>query len=75
MLTSALEDLYDKLKEAQKKKDSAEAAIAEAEATKTAAEDISDQLDSLDWNDFLAGRQDASTTTIFPSPGLFSMKY
>ena len=71
--TESLEDLADKLKEAQDAKDSAEAAIAEAEAAKAAAEDASDQLDSLDMSIFLAGlsgRQDASNTTTYPTPGI-----
>merc|ERR1719234_18992 len=64
------EELAAKVKTTQKKIESVEAEIAQAETIKAAAEDISNKIDSLDMNTFITGsrfrRQDASTT--YPTP-------
>ena len=55
-------------------KEAAQAAIADAEASKAAAEDVSNQLDDLDINTFITSssrfrRQDSSNTaTAYPTP-------
>ena len=55
-------------------KEAAQAAIADAEASKAAAEDVSNQLDDLDLNTFITSssrfrRQDSSNTaTTYPTP-------
>ena len=55
-------------------KEAAQAAIADAEASKAAAEDVSNQLDDLDLNSFITSssrfrRQDSSNTaTTYPTP-------
>ena len=55
-------------------KEAAQAAIADAEASKAAAEDVSNQLDDLDLNTFITSssrfrRQDSSNTaTLYPTP-------
>ena len=55
-------------------KEAAQAAIADAEASKAAAEDVSNQLDDLDLNSFITSssrlrRQDSSNTaTAYPTP-------
>ena len=55
-------------------KEAAQAAIADAEASKAAAEDVSNQLDDLDLNTFTTSssrfrRQDSSSTaTAYPTP-------
>merc|ERR1719219_227994 len=68
----SLEDLTNKAAEAHKKKDEAEAAIANAEKTKAAAEDVSNKLSSLNMYKFDPNtrfrRQAASTTTTYPTP-------
>merc|ERR1719341_2789854 len=69
--TGSLDDLTSRANEAHEKKDAAEAAIANAEAAKAAAEDVSNKLNDLDMSKFVTGRfrrQDASTTTIYPTP-------
>merc|ERR1719222_128462 len=70
--TGSLDDLTDRANEAHQKKEAAEAEIEIAEATKAAAEDVSNKLTSLSMNKFVSGgrfrRQDASTTTTYPTP-------
>merc|ERR1711970_1148079 len=67
----SLEDLTNKAAEAHKKKDEAEAAIANAEKTKAAAEDVSNKLSGLNMDKCANRRfrrQAASTTTTYPTP-------
>ena len=49
----SLDDLTSRANEAHEKKEAAEAAIANAEATKAAAEEVSNQLSGLDMNKFV----------------------
>ena len=53
-------------------KEAAEAAIADAEASKAAAEDVSNQLDDLDLNTFITSssrfRRQDSSNTLYPTP-------
>ena len=53
-------------------KEAAQAAIADAEASKAAAEDVSNQLDDLDLNSFITSssrfRRQDSSNTLYPTP-------
>ena len=65
-------DLTGRANAAHKAKEAAQAAIADAEATKAAAKDVSNELDDLDLNTFIASRlrrQDSSNTaTTYATP-------
>merc|ERR1711990_966261 len=69
--TGSLDDLTSRANEAHEKKDAAQAAIANAEAAKAAAEEVSNKLNDLEMTKFVSSRfrrQDASTTTTYPTP-------